>query len=173
MARPTIRKNRDIQKKMEENKFRRLLEALKGVEVHTIYYADDPASDGWREVYRQYVTAERWETLDCLKIPDSSTSEQICAALAEHDILLEGQTVLLVLSRASGIMLAELLIRDVPQAADSLWHHEAYWWGGFYPYGFLLIDPQRKLLFDACSDSADEENYRVYTWDFSNDLNKE
>lgn len=168
MERPTIRKKPDIQKKLEENKFRRMLEALKGVEVRTVYYADDPAADSWREIYRQYVTTEWWETPNCLKIPDSSTSEQICVALVEHNILFAGQTVLLVLSRAGGIMLAELLIRDVSQAADSLWHHEAYWLGGFYAYGFRLIDTQRKLLFDACSDSADEENYRIYTWDFSN-----
>lgn len=167
MERSVIRKSSDMQKKLEENRFRRMLEALKGVEVRSVYYADDPAADSWRKVYRQYVKDRRWETPDCLKIPAVSTSEQIYAALTAHNILFAEQTVLLVLSRASGIMMAQLLLLDLPQAAESLWHHEAYWLGGFYAFGFLVIDPQRKLLFDACSDSADEENYRVYTWDFS------
>lgn len=155
-----------IQKKLEENKFRRMLEALKGVAVRRIYYAEDPTADSWREIYLHYVKHEWQEMSDCLKISDSSTWEQICAALLEHHILFEGQTVLLVLSKGSGIMMAELLIRDAAQAAWSLWHHETFWWGGFYSYGFMLLEPQRSLLFDACSDSADEENYRVYTWDF-------
>ena len=167
MERPTIRKKTDIQKKLEENRFRRMLEALKGVEVRQIYYADDPSADPWREIYSQYVMTERWETLDCLRIPDSSPWEQICATLIEHDILFAGQTALLVLSKASGMMFAELRLQDVSQAAYSLWHHEAFWWGGFYSYGFRLMDMQRKKLFDACSDSADEENYRIYIWDFS------
>lgn len=157
----------NIQKKLEENTFRRMLGAMNGMEVRRIYYADDPAADLWREIYRQYVTTEWRKQQDCLKIPDSSNREQICAALVENDILFAGQTVLLVLSKASGIMMAELLLQDIPQAAYSLWHHEAFYQGGFYSFGFMLIDTQRNTLFDACSDSEDEENYRIYSWNFS------
>lgn len=79
-----------IQKKLEENKFRRMLEALKGVAVRQIYYADDPTADSWREIYLHYVKHEWQKMTDCLKIPDSSTWEQICAALLEHHILFGG-----------------------------------------------------------------------------------
>lgn len=157
----------NIQKKLEENKVRHMLQALKGVEVRKIFDSNDTSAGPFREIYRQYTELWHAEGLAYLKIPHNSVWEEIESVILSHQILMAGRQYDFVIPGNSGTMIAVLSIQDVSQAARSLWYHEAFWGYNGYSPGFTLIDWQRNTLVDACSDSADEENDRVYTWDFS------